>query len=400
MQKTLIASAVACLSLSSAQAQTTVTVGGRIDAGYTFTKQSNNDAANGTPGGGKTTETMSDNAMTTSRLLVQAKEDLGSGFGAEVYIDLRFGNFFEGKDGTTGGLNANDRKSLSLTSPIGYLMMGVQNPAGHNYTVAEKPYMSSPKDVNNIQYGVALLRETKLTQRNAELRTAAIPVAATNWALKGSYAIGDNRKSGVSDIAGVGSGDFYSVGFEGAYGSVSNDMERNRPFMSWGYDFNRKGDTNAAAANPTGPSNQNNSIQFSKVFYTIRPIPSVKLGTAYFMYSGYNPSAVAAQGPAFQEKNWSIDAQYTWRDKIVAGAYYSRLNDMGQVRNSGKGYGMAAYYYLSKTLAIGATTTRQDFQRNETITGGKFDGTAPGFIGSSVAKLDKRQSWINIMKDF
>lgn len=393
MQKKLIASAVACLCLGTAQAQTAVTIEGRVDVGYSFDRAQNNDSSTGLAQGGKTTETMKDNTLTTTNLVFKASETLAAGYSANVLMDLRFGSFVEGKSGLSG----NDRKILNIASPFGTVQWGVFNPAGHNYSVAEKPYVSTPKDLNAIQYGVAYLRETKLTHRNTELRTAAIPLGSTEWALKGSYALGDGRKAGSNDADGAHSGDAYSVGFEGAWGKVNNELEKNRPFMSWGYDFNLKGSTSNDPATK-------NSIQQAKAFYTIRPLPQLKLAATYIMFNGYNPGAGAAYGSAYQEKNFAFDAQYNFGSKAVLGAYYSRLNDMGQARNSGTGWGMSAYYFLSKTLSVGATLTKQDFQRNETIDtskGGRYDGTASGFLSTSgLKKVDGRQFAINIMKNF
>jgi hypothetical protein len=406
VKKTIIAVSLSGLCLGTACAEgTTVSVSGRIDAGYAFKTTQNATMADGSqitasstkdPQGGTSTKSMTDNNATTSRLLFQAGEDLGNGYGAAIYLDLRFGNFFEGKNSsTTGGLNSNDRKSITFRTPVGYVQMGVQNPAGHTYTVAEKPYMSSPKDMNNIQYGVALTRETKLTQRATELRTNPITVGPASFALKGTYAFGDNRKSGTSSTDVTNSGDFYSGGFEGAYGTQKNVMEGTKPLISWGYDINLKTNSMLGAA-------RKDSIEYGKVFYTVRPIPELKLASAYFVYKGYygnSTVAASALGPAFREKNWTTDAQYFLGDKLTIGAYYSRLNDMGSLRNSGQGWGIGGYYYFTKTLAAALQYNKTRFERNETITGGKFDGTASGFIGN-VNKLSGRATYLSLIKDF
>lgn len=403
MHKFFLAVSIAGLGMGIAQAQSTVSISGRIDAGYAFKNTENLEMKDGKTvaggnQGGTTTETLTDNNATTSRLLFQASEDLGRGFGASVYMDMRFGNFFEGKSASTtsaGGLNSNDRKSVTFSTPIGFVQMGVQNPAGHTYTVAEKPYMSSPKDMNNVQYGVALTRETKLTQRATEIRSTAIPLGPVLMALKGTYAFGDNRKSGASNLDGSNSGDFYSAGFEGAYGTQTNAMDGKKPFMSWGYDVNLK--TNSVVGTAA-----KDSIEYGKVFYTIRPIPELKLATAYFIYKGYNANAAVAASPlgsAYREKNWTADAQYFLGDKFTVGAYYSRLNDMGSARNSGKGWGVGGYYYFSKTLAGCLQFNNTRFERNESIAGGKYDGTAAGFIGNA-SKQSGRATFISLIKDF
>lgn len=394
MRKKIIASAIACLSLGAAHADgTTVSIGGRIDAGYALKHSANAAFKNGaavTGGtGGQTTETMVDNNATTSELVFKADEKLGGGYGANVFMSLRFGNYFEGKT----GLSSNDRKSLAFTTPYGYVQWGVQNLAGEAFTVAEKPYTASPKDVNNLKYGVAQIRETSLTNRSTELRTNPIAVGPTNWALKGTYAIGDNRKSGDSNIDGTESGDAYSLGFEGAYGTQSNMLESSKPFMSWGFDVNAKTTSSLAASKKDG-------IVFAKAFYTIRPLPALKLGLSYDTYRGYNPNLVSTSyGAAFKEKNWSLDATYYWRDKLVLGAYYSRLNDLGSNRNSGKGWGLGGYYNFSKTFSAYVMYGKQAFARNETFTGGKYDGTAAGFSGN-VSKLDARSTYLGVIKNF
>src|SRR5437868_4440425 len=101
-------------------AQTSVVIGGKFDAGYQFNHAKRTDSANGAPqtgpnAGGSTTEAQTDGSASSSRITVVAKEALGSGYSAEVNLDLRFTNIHEGKAATSssqGGLSSNDKKVL------------------------------------------------------------------------------------------------------------------------------------------------------------------------------------------------------------------------------------------------------------------------------------------------
>ena len=134
---------------------------------------------------------------------------------AGVSMDLRFGNFHEGKNAaTTGGINSNDKKAVYLKSNmLGTVQWGVIN-SGDNFYLATKPYMVEPKDLEIVKYGIATYRMEALTSRNTTYTTPTLNLGS--FAIMGlaNYAIGDGHKSGANDATGVLSGDAYSVGMQ------------------------------------------------------------------------------------------------------------------------------------------------------------------------------------------
>ncbi len=124
MQKKLIALAVAGLMSGAAFAQTSVTLGGKFDACYSFSRAQTAEPSTQSP----TKETMDGGCNTSSRVTIGAKETIAKGYEIRVDYDIRFGNVMEGKNSsTTGGLNSNDKKAMAFSTPAGTLQWGVAN---------------------------------------------------------------------------------------------------------------------------------------------------------------------------------------------------------------------------------------------------------------------------------
>lgn len=139
MQKKLIAVAVAGLMSGAAFAQTSVTVGGKFDACYEFSRAQARETAdvNGPENMAPTKETQRDGCNSTSRVTIGARENIAKGYDIRVDFDIRFGNVHEGKT----GLNSNDKKAMAFTTPFGTLQWGTANLMSNDYKLAEKPYM-------------------------------------------------------------------------------------------------------------------------------------------------------------------------------------------------------------------------------------------------------------------
>jgi hypothetical protein len=377
MQKKLIALAVAGLMSGAAFAQTSVTIGGKFDAGYQFKRTAANDV-NGGAQGGSTTETLGDGAASTSRITVGAKETLYPGWEAGVSLDLRFGTIEEGKNAaTTGGINSNDKKAMYLTTPIGTVQWGVIN-AGDNFYLAEKPYMVSPKDLEIVKYGIATYRITALTNRMTDLRTPTINAGPVGLLFKAQYAIGDQRKSGTSNVSGTNSADAYSGGFEYKVGDVVNG----------GFDILHRTPTSYAA---------NDGFNFWRFYTSVIPVKGLKIAGTYIDQNGYGLNGGVKTGWADKVTNAVIS--YNLNDKVEIGAEYSIVRDVGEFRNSGRGYMFGGAYFLSKNTYVYAAYQKSDWQSNGSAYGGKYDGTAANFTGTA-SKGDSTYTRFGMVKEF
>jgi predicted porin len=391
MQKKLIAVAVAGLMSGAAFAQTSVTLGGKFDACYAFSKASNADGTGatgtgpvGTNQGGKTTETQQDGCNTSSRVTIGAKEQIAKGYDIRIDYDIRFGSVHEGKSGLAG----NDKKVMAFTTPAGTLQWGVANLEGQNYHIAEKPYMVTPKDTELVKFGVSQLREESLTSRNTSYWSPTLTVGPVKTLLKGSYAFGDQRKSGSSNIDNTGSGDAFTIGSEGV---VLDGL------LDWGLDYNRRA--------PTGSSSTGaNGMIYTHAYINLRPLPgskNLKLTAAYNTYRGYNSSAQlgATVDSSFKEKNTNFVVSYNFDGKAEVGVGVSHLTDVGASRNSGRGIMIGGSYFLSKSVQVYANLAKNNFDNNEVVTGGKYVGTGTNFAGN-LSKVDSRTIKVGITKEF
>jgi predicted porin len=374
---------IKCLALlvggllsGAAFAQTSVVIGGKVDVGYQFARTTAADSAAGGANGGGTNETMTDGSATSSRVTFVAKEDLGRGLSAEVNMDLRFsGGYEQGKT----GLTTSDKRVLILRSPIINALWGVGNLGGQWYFgVTEKPYMIAPKDLEIVKWGVSQLRESSLTSRNTTLYTNPISIGPVTTLFHTTYAIGDGRASGTSNVSGASAGDVRAAGVELKVGNM----------FSMGSDYNQRQSTSNAAAR--------NGMIFTHTFVNVKPLTGLKLAASFNTYRGYNP----VEGGAFQEKNTNFVAAYNWNSKLELGLALSHLNDLGANRNSGKAWMAGASYFLTKNTFVYVARSKTSFERNQgTISGGKYDGTATGFIGN-ISKSDAALTRVGIVKEF
>jgi hypothetical protein len=386
MQKKLIALAVAGLLSGAAFADTSVTIGGKFDAGYQFKSTANPDNADGTSTGGSSTETLGDGGATSSRITVQAKEDLAPGWSAMVDLDLRFGTVEEGKNSTTtGGLNSNDKKAMYLMSPYGSLRFGVMNLAPQQYwDYEEKPYMVNVKDLEIVKYGISEKRHESLTNRNTEYDTPILRTGPVQNRLKVSYAMGDNRKGGTSNTDSTSSGDVYAVAETGAFGK----------WVNWTLSTVSKTDTVEGVA-PTA----RNGMHFSENSINIHPMDGLKIGMNYNIYKGFGDTATGTNG-IFKEKNTNFVVAYNFGSKAQIGIERGHLNDLGATRNSGSSWMVGGSYFLSKSVFVYLAREKDDFASNDTKNGYvKYAGTSAGFVGSWT-KQDMTYTRFGLVKEF
>ena len=402
MQKKLIAVAVAGLMSGAAFAQTSVTLGGKFDACYEFSKASNADSAGGSTGG-KTTETQRDGCNSTTRVTIGARETIAKGYDIRIDYDIRFGNVHEGKS----GLASNDKKAMAFTTPFGTLQWGTANLVSNEYKLAQKPYMVSPKDTELVKWGVSQLREESLTSRHSAYWSPVLSVGPVKTLVKGSYAFGDSRKSGASNADGGGSGDAFVIGNEGV---VMDGL------LDWGLDYTRRSPTGSSsyaggvsstswALDSKGVAKSTTTYSgggmiFTHAYINLRPLPgnkNLKISAQFNTYRGYN---AAEAGGTFKEKNTNFVVSYNFDGKAEVGVGVSHLNDLGYSRNSGRGIMIGGSYFLSKSVQLYAGLSKNNFDSNAgTISGGKYVGTGTNFTGN-ISKVDSRTIKVGIMKEF
>ncbi|KAF7597666.1 MAG: hypothetical protein CGU28_00825 [Candidatus Dactylopiibacterium carminicum] len=375
MQKKIIALAVAGMMSGAAFAQ--VTIGGKVDAGYQF---KTTQAGENNPG--QTTQTLSDGGASTSRITFGAKEKVNDDLEPGVSMDLRFGDFFAGKGGSTanaqsGGLNSNDKKAVYLQSKtFGRLQWGVQNIAD-DYYVAKKPYMVDPKDLEIVKYGIATYRTTLLTSRTTQYLTPTLSLGQFKLGGEGYYAFGDNSVSGANDADGVSSGDVVAGGLQFAYGK----------WVNGGFARTSRYSQGTAAANQNG-------FNHAKTFVNVYPIENLKLSATYINQSG------RVAGAAWQDKITNYVISYNFNGKAAIGAEYSVVRDVGESRNSGSGWMVGGAYFLTKTLYFYAAAQKNDWERRESVgAGGGYNGTATSF-SSNPTKADMKYYRVGLVKEF
>jgi hypothetical protein len=387
MQKKIMVMVVAAAMSGTAFGASSVWIGGRYDMGYQFFHYANADNANGTSNGGSTQETMGDGSASTSAILMRATEDLAPGWAAIVELDLRFGTIEEGKNTSTGGgITGNDRKALYLTSPYGNLRWGVMNLVNHQYwDYEERADMNLLKDLEIVKYGVSQRRGDALTSRTTEYDSPIAQIGPVKTRIKMSYAIGDSRKSGTSNINSTGSGDVWAVSETGQVGK----------WMNWGFSRIHKSETNEGV----DPSLRN-GIHYAEHYVNIYPIPTLKIAMNFNIYKGFGDAASTGSNGIFKEKNTNFLIAYNWSDKLQIGAARAHLNDLGSSRNSGRSWMYGASYGLSKSVYVFAARESDNYDRNDASgSSTKYSGVSSGFM-TSWTKQDLTYTRIGLVKEF
>ncbi|MGL4576216.1 MAG: porin, partial [Burkholderiaceae bacterium] len=163
MKKSLLAVAVfGALASAGAQAQTSVTLFGVVDAAVARISAS----------GGANRTGMTNSGLNSSRLGVRGTEDLGGGLKAGFWIEGQLQNDTGTGNATGGGLNFQRRSTVSLMGGFGELRLGRDyTPIFWNTTVFD------PFGTNGV--GQSLVPAQLLTAGAGLLRTAVATGALT-----------------------------------------------------------------------------------------------------------------------------------------------------------------------------------------------------------------------------
>lgn len=387
-----IAIAVCALAAGSAQAQTEVKLGGKMDAGYQFKRTANEDVA-GESMGGKTTEAQGDGSASTSRISLSAKEKISPTLDAFVDLDLRFGNVHEG----VGGLNNNDKKVMGIKGSFGKLTWGTYNIV--NLQIADKPYMTNIKDMEIVKFGMSKPRSSDLTNRVTEYATPPLSLGPVQMLLKANYAFGDNRKSGTDDGSNpatpfneIGSADASSIGYEMVLGKEA----------SFNYNIVKRA-SSAFGDSATG-TQLRDGMTYSTTEAVYKPgfLKGLKLSASYFVEKGYNPTQTTALGydsTAFKAHGYNYVVSYNWEKLWQVGLEIGRNQDLGSNRNSGKGFMLGGAYWLSNNVYMYGAFAKTDWDHNRSVAGGKYDGTKAGFK-DSLKQIDENYTRIGMVVEF
>jgi hypothetical protein len=389
MQKKQIAIAIAALVSSTAFAQTSVSLGGKFDACYSFTRTSGVDSATGGATGSTTSETQTEGCNDASRITVLAREEIAKDYNVRIDFDLRFGNVHEG----TAGVSSNNKKAMAFATPFGTLQWGTASLMSGDYKLAEKPYMVSPRETELVKGGISLLREDSLTNRNTSFWSPVWTIGPVKTLMKGTYAFSDARKAGSNDQSSSGSGDVFVIGNEGVI------LDR---LIDWGVDYTRRlptGSSSYTGGYTSGSTKYPGGMIFTHAYVELRPFADrqLKLTAQFNTYRGYNANEA---GGTFREKNTNFVVSYNFNGMAELGVGVSHLNDLGESRNSGRRIMIGGSYLLSRGVQIYAGMANTTFDYNQgSIAGGKYVGTSANF-SSSLTKLDTRVLKFGLMKDF
>lgn len=389
-----IAIAVFGLMAGAAQAQSEVKIGGKLDTSYQFkhTASVNADKKNcagatttdvaGTLdcGGYSTTATQGDGGASTSRITIDAKEEISKTMSAYVSLDLRFGNVHEGKT----GINNNDKKVMGLRTAFGNFAWGTYNIT--NLAIADKPYMTNIKDMEIVKFGISKPTQSDLTNRNTEYVSPTLTLGPVKMLVKGNFAFGDSRKSGSSDdqstVASQGAGDAWSLGYE----FVLGDVKAKEVTLS----------SVVVRRTPSSNTLQDGYMSWdTSVTYKPRFLSGLMLSSSYFAAKGYNGGA----DQAYQYKNTNFVVSYNYNKLWQVGVGISHANDVGSNRNSGRGVMLGGAYWISPNLYLYSAAYKQDWERNQSIANGKYDGTKAGFK-DALKKVDENYYRVGIVKEF
>jgi hypothetical protein len=384
-----IAIAILALTAIPAQAQE-FKLGGKFDAGYQFKRTAAVDdtSTRSCPSTGcnTTTEALGDGSASTSRITVQAKEDISPTMSAFIDMDLRFTNVNEG----TGGLNSNDKKTGGIKTTFGNLLWGTSNIV--NLQIADKPYMVNIKDMEIVKFGISKPRSSDLTNRVTEYASPALSIGPIKMLVKASYGFGDNRKAGDNDgAASKGSGDAMSGGYEMTFGNEA----------SFNYHIIKRA---AMTYGEVSGVNQRDGMTYAETDLTYKPswFDGFRVSASLMQEKGYNPNQTTALGydsTAFKATGLNYVFSYNWAKQWQIGLELARNMDKGSNRNSGRGFMLGGAYWISPNTYFYAALAKSDWERNETLAGGKYDGTKAGFK-DSLKRVDERYSRFGIVKEF
>lgn len=312
------------------------------------------------------TEKVGDGGYATSRLTLKATKDLGNETQGYVTLDLRFGSIVEGQT----GISNNDIKVVGVRNNWGLIQIGDQNHAPAMF-IYEKPH----PDVEIVKYGVSMTRDTTLTNRSIHFETK--PLFAGIGFL-GSYAFGDQSSKNTK----FGDGNQISYAVQGQW-NIGATGKLGAGLGGW----NKR----ASVTSPSGTTTATNDDMRAQEHYLYyKPNPDIKIGLMLNKFDGH----LGAANKPYSERAWNLTTKWDVTEKWRVLGGVSRLYDRGSSdgttttatglgKNDGRGLQLGLVYKWAKGVEVYSGYQKTRFDKNETITNGKFNGNQPNFLASA-----------------
>ena len=342
MKKTLIALAALGAMAGAAQAQSTVTIYGLLDASFGSFKTN---VVSGATIQSITQTKIDSGGLNGSRWGIRVSEDIGGGMAV-------IGNLESGFSIDTGASAQNAlfgrRANVGISSGFGTLTIG-RNTSSYDDVAADHAMMAAtifdPSNTNNgpatTAAGVASLigRNTAWVGYNTRFNNSVKYISPNFGGFTGSvmYAFGEDKTNAVS-----------------ASKSLSANLKyANGPLLvSGGYQSEQASNLTTGVANPNTVAGDKPALQ-NTLFNVAYDFGVAKVG------AGFNRAKLKDLAPGFSTKQseWSLSvAVPLGATTISAGYARSKGDDLGK----STGFGVQALYSLSKrtTLYAGALSTK------------------------------------------
>ena len=314
MQPTLIAGAVLALTAGMAQAQSSVTIYGIVDAGIQYTDKAN-------AAGGSLTE-LNNGGRLPSIWGFKGSEDLGGGLKASFNLEGDFDSGTgAGNRGAGTGLDKGPfqrQANVGLSGAFGSILLGRQ-------------------------YSVALLADLAVDPRGYKESLSSLSTyALTQVEINGSNTLGIFTSNAVSYSNAFGP---VKVGLMYGFGEQTGDIEKARTMAI--------GATYTGAVIVSG-SYQEINASANKNYGTERFSLGVAVPMGDLTFKGYyaNSKLNDATGEASQIDNYAVGVDYKWNaQNTVTAAYYQ--GDDKNVTGDGK----STNFILSNDYALSKRTT-------------------------------------------
>jgi predicted porin len=379
MKKTLIALAALGAMAGAAQAQSTVTIYGLLDANFGSFKTN---VASGNTVQNLTQTKIDSGGLNGSRWGIRFSEDIGGGMA--VIGNLESGINLDAGSSAQGGLLFGRRANVGVSSGFGTVVIG-RNSSSYDDVSADHAMMGATIfDPSNTNNGNSVKNATNAAVPAGSANTAAAITAAnllgrnTTWVgfntrfdnsvkytspnfggFTGSfmYALGEDKTATVGATAGVGASSTTSANLKYANGPL---------LISGGYQS--EGATRTATAKP---ALENTLLNVAYDF----GVAKVGAGFNRAKYKDVTAPASLGGGQFAAQKEWSLSVAVPLGATTLSAGY---AQSKGDTLGKSTGYGVQALYSLSKrtTLYAGALSTKAYDKLAAAVQDGTFGTTA------------------------
>lgn len=371
MKKTLIALAALGAMAGAAQAQSTVTIYGLLDADFGSFKTN---VASGNTVQNLTQTKIDSGGLNGSRWGIRFSEDVGGGMA--VIGNLESGIDLDKGASAQGGLLFGRRANVGLSSGFGTVVIG-RNSSSYDDVAADHAMMAAtifdPSNTNNGN-SVANITAPTAATGNTVNATIAANLLGRNTTWVGFNTRFDNSVKYTSPNFGGFTGSFmYALG-ENKTATVSasrtsslNLKYANGPLLVSGA-YQSEGGTRTATAKP---ALENTLLSVAYDF----GVAKVGAGFNRAKYKDVTAPASLGGGQFAAQKEWSLSVAVPLGATTLSAGY---AQSKGDTLGKSTGYGVQALYSLSKrtTLYAGALSTKAYDKLAAAVSDGTFGTTA------------------------